>query len=99
LRDVALGLQLPYHVYAKEKKEEGNKRKKRGKKERIQNFLDIGLSFTLLSTSPSMCPGIATNTFLWPLFLGNIVHPPSFPDSQKTTPPTDRTAGGSYRKS
>jgi hypothetical protein len=29
------------HVYAKEKKEEGKKRKKRGKKERIQNFLDI----------------------------------------------------------
>jgi hypothetical protein len=71
---------LPYHVYAKEKKEEGKKRKKRGKKERIQNFLDVGLSFTLLSTSPSMRPGIATNRFLWPLFLGNVVHPPSFPD-------------------
>jgi hypothetical protein len=25
-------------------------------------------------------PGIATDTFLQPLFLGNIVHPPSFPD-------------------
>jgi hypothetical protein len=68
---------LPYHVYAKEKKEEGKKRKKRGKKERNQNFLDVGLSFTLLSTSPSMRPGIATNMFLWPLFLGNVVHPPS----------------------
>jgi hypothetical protein len=56
------------------------RKEKRGKKERIQNFLDIGLSFTLLSTSPSMRPGIATNTFLWPLFLGNVVHPPSFPD-------------------
>jgi hypothetical protein len=33
---------LPYHVYAKEKKEEGKKRKKRGKKERILNFLDVG---------------------------------------------------------
>jgi hypothetical protein len=71
---------LPYHVYAKEKKEEGKKRKKRGEKERIQNFLDIGLSFTLLSTSLSMRPGIATNTFLWLLSLGNVVHLPSFPD-------------------
>jgi hypothetical protein len=59
---------LPYHVYAKEKKE-------KGKKERIQNFLDVGLSFTLLSTSLSMRPGIATDTFLW-LVLGNVVHPP-----------------------
>jgi hypothetical protein len=65
---------LPYHVYAKEKKEEGKKRKKRGEKERIQNFLDVGLSFALLSTSLSMRPGIATDTFLW-LFLGNVVHP------------------------
>jgi hypothetical protein len=76
----------------KEKKEEGKKRKKRGKRERIQNFLDVGLSFMLLSTSPSMRPCIATNTFLRPLFLGNVVHPPSFPDLQKTTPQTDRTA-------
>jgi hypothetical protein len=48
-------------------------------------------------------PGIVTNTFLRPLFLGNVVHPPSFPDLQKTTPPTDCTAkddapNGSYRK-
>jgi hypothetical protein len=27
-----------------------------------------------------MRPGIATKTFLWPHFLGNFVHPPSFPD-------------------
>jgi hypothetical protein len=67
---------LPYHGYAKGKKEEGKKRKKRGKKERIQNFLDVGLSFMLLSTCLSMRPGIATDTFLWPLFLGNVVHPP-----------------------
>jgi preprotein translocase subunit SecG len=32
---------LLYHVYAKEKKEEGKKREKRGEQERIQNFLDI----------------------------------------------------------
>jgi hypothetical protein len=59
----------------KRKKRRG-KGEKRGKKERIQNFLDVGLSFTLLSTSPSMRPGIATNTFLRPLFLGDVVHPP-----------------------
>jgi hypothetical protein len=35
-------LRLPYHVYAEEKKEKGKRRKtKRGKKERIQNFLDV----------------------------------------------------------
>jgi hypothetical protein len=69
--NLPVNIRLPYHVYAKEKKEEGKKRKKRGKKERTQNFLDIGLSFTLLSTSLS----IATDTFLW-FFLGNVVHPP-----------------------
>jgi hypothetical protein len=52
------------YVYAKENKEEGKKRKKRGKKKRIHNFLEVGLSFTLLSTSLSMRPGIATDTFL-----------------------------------
>jgi hypothetical protein len=71
---------LPCLCEIKRKKEEGKKRKKRGKKERIQNFVDVGLSFTLQSTSPSMRPGIATKTFLWPHFLGNFVHPPSFPD-------------------
>jgi hypothetical protein len=35
------GFWLPYHVYAKEKKDEGKKRKERGEKERIQNFLDV----------------------------------------------------------
>jgi hypothetical protein len=64
------------------RKRGGKKEGKEGEKERkrIQNFLDVGLSFTLLTTSPSMRPGIATNTFLWPLLLGNVVHPPSFPD-------------------
>jgi hypothetical protein len=67
-------------VMLKRKKEEGKKRKKKRKKERIQNFLDVGLSFTLLSSSQSMHPVIATSTFLRPPFLGNVVHPPSFLD-------------------
>jgi hypothetical protein len=60
---------LPYHVYAKEKKREG---KKRGEEERIQNFLDAWLSFTLQSTSPSMRPGTATDTFFHPLIYGSL---------------------------
>jgi hypothetical protein len=62
--------------FVKRKKRREKRGKRGGKKERIQNFLDVGLSFTLLSTSLSMRPGIATDTFLWWLFLGNVVHPP-----------------------
>jgi hypothetical protein len=75
---------LRYHVYYanKEKKEEGKGEKR--KEFRVFEMLD--LSFTLLlSTSLSMRPGIATDTFLW-LFLGN-VHPPG--SNRKDSAPKD----------
>jgi hypothetical protein len=46
-------------IFMLKRKEEGKKREKRGKKKRIQDLLEVGLSFTLLSTSLSMRPGIA----------------------------------------
>jgi hypothetical protein len=58
------------------RKKKKKKRGKRGGKGKNSEFSRRWIIFY----ATSMRPGIATNTFLWPLFLGNVVHPPSFPD-------------------